>query len=98
MKWGVRKAQIKSAGRTISKKVKNFTAALAKKRKARKAEEEIRKREQYLTKTSVKKLTTAELQERATILAARRQALELERSCKQINQDTINTGKSFAKK
>lgn len=98
MKWGVRKAQVRSAGAKISKRVKKYAVELSKKRKARKAEEAKREREQYLTKTNVKKLTSDELVERAKILALRKQALDIERSCKQVNSEIVNNGKSFIKK
>lgn len=98
MKWGVRKDRVKSAGHVISKKAKKLAADFNAKRKARRVQEDIRKREQKIMKTPVKKLTTAELQERSRILAARKQALDLERSCKQASNDTLNAGKAFIKK
>lgn len=109
MKWGVRKAQVKSAGRklskklrlagrVISKKAKQATSDISSKRKAKKAEEAKRERERYLTKTNVKKLTSDELVERARILALRKQALDVERNCKQVDREMVNKGKSVIKK
>jgi hypothetical protein len=98
MKWGVRKAQVKSAGRKLSKKVKKFAVDLNKKRKAKKAEEAKREREKYLTKTNVKKLTSDELVERAKILALRKQALDIEKSCKQVDREMVGKGKAIVKK
>ena len=98
MKWGVRKDYVKSTGRNISKKAKQITSNFIAKRKARRAQEEALAREQRIMKTPVKKLTTTELQERSRILAARKQVLDLERSCKQANDDTVSAGKKFVKK
>lgn len=98
MKWGVRKDYVKSTGRNISKKAKQLTSNFIAKRKARRAQEEALAKEQRIMKTPVKKLTTSELQERARILSARKQVLDLERSCKQANADTVSAGKNFVKK
>ena len=98
MKWGVRKDYVKSTGRNISKKAKQLTSNFIAKRKARRAQEEALAREQRIMKTPVKKLTTSELQERARILAARKQVVDLERSYKQANADTVSAGKKFVKK
>lgn len=108
MKWGVRKAQVKSAGkklskklrlagRVISKKAKQTASDISAKRKAKREEEAKREREKYLTKTNVKKLTSDELVERARILSLRKQALDVEKSCKQINSELVDSGKSFVK-
>lgn len=109
MKWGVRKAQVKSAGkklskklrlagRVISKKAKQTASDISSKRKAKREEEAKRERERYLTTTNVKKLTSDELVERAKILSLRKQALDVEKSCKQINSELVDSGKSFVKK
>lgn len=98
MKWGVRKDRIKSAGGRAIKKVKNAASSFNAKRKARRERDRELEEEKRLTKTSVKKLTAEELQKRAAILQARRQALDLEKQCKQANESNMSAGKAFIKK
>lgn len=97
-KWGVRKDRSKSTGSRLVKKMKTSAAAFSAKRKARKEEEAIRKREQRIMKTPLKKLTAAELAERAKILQAKKTALDLEKQCKQASKETQGTGKAFVGK
>lgn len=97
-KWGVRKDRAKSTGSRLIKKMKTSAAEFSAKRKARKEEEAIRKREQRIMKTPLKKLTSAELAERAKILQAKKTALDLEKQCKQVSKETQGAGKAFVKK
>ena len=98
MKWGVRKDRIKSSGSRLMKKIKTSASEFSAKRKARRAREEALAEETRLTKTSVKKLTAEELQKRAAILQQRKQALDIERQCKQINNEITEKGKGFVSK
>lgn len=97
-KWGVRKDRAKSTGSRLIKKMKTSAAEFSAKRKARKEEEAIRKREQRIMKTPLKKLTSAELAERAKILQAKQNALNLEKQCKQASKETRGAGKAFVGK
>lgn len=90
-------AKAKVAGKAVSKKTKEVAADLNAKHKAKKADKAHREREKYLTTTNVKKLTSEELAERARILAIRKQALDLEKSCKNVNSEMVNSGKAFVK-
>ena len=98
MKWGVRKDRVKSAGSRIIKRLKTSASEFSAKRKARRAREESLEEERRLTTTSVKKLTSEELQKRAAILQQRKQALDIEKQCNQINSEIADKGKSFVNK
>lgn len=97
MKWGVRKEYIKSKGRTFKKKASQLYADIKKKTKARREAEKALKREQEIMKKPIKKLSTEELKERARILAARKEVLGLEKSVKDLNNDSLSAGKAFMK-
>ena len=97
MKWGVRKEYIKAKGRTFKKKASQLYADIKKKTKARREAEKALKREQEIMKKPVKKLSTEELKERARILAARKEVLGLEKSVKDLNNDSLSAGKAFIK-
>lgn len=97
MKWGVRKQYIKNAGHNAKKKASKLYADIKKKVKDRRAAEKTRKHEEEIMKKPIKKLNTQELQERAKILAARKEVLSLEKSVKDISNDTMSAGKAFMK-
>lgn len=97
MKWGVRKQYIKKAGHNVKKKASKLYADIKKKVKERREAEKSRKHEEEIMKKPIKKLSTSELQERARILAARKEVLSLEKSCKDIGNDTMSAGKAFMK-
>lgn len=97
MKWGVRKQYIKKAGHNVKKKASKLYADIKKKVKERREAEKSRKHEEEIMKKPIKKLSTSELQERARILAARKEVLSLEKSCKDIDDGTKSAGKAFIK-
>lgn len=95
MKWGVRKQYIKKAGHNVKKKASKLYADIKNKVKERREAEKSRKHEEEIMKKPIKKLSTSELQERARILAARKEVLGLEKSCKDIDDSTKSAGKAF---
>lgn len=97
MKWGVRKEYIKAKGHTFKKKASKLYADIKKKTKARRDAERSRKREEEIMKKPIKKLSSDELKERARILSARKEVLGLEKSVKDLNNDSLSAGKAFMK-